>query len=151
MSSLKPIFRRPKAAADVEHHATFIADGSIDAALRFLERAEQTIKGLAMFPASGAPFPSRLPELAGKAGEGFSEPRCVLHRTRKNDRSYPSAARRPRPESRSREDLATSNERFLRRPSQPKRTLALLPSKLFSEVELEFTIKETPKPTPSSV
>jgi len=43
----------------------YIVDGSIDAALRFLERAEQTIKGLAMFPASGAPFPSRLPELEG--------------------------------------------------------------------------------------
>ena len=55
VSGLKPIFRRPKAIEDVEQHATYIADGSIDAALRFLERAEQTIKGLAMFPASGAP------------------------------------------------------------------------------------------------
>ena len=43
----------------------YIADGSIDAALRFLERVEQTIKGLSLFPASGAPFPSRLAELAG--------------------------------------------------------------------------------------
>jgi len=65
VSNLKPIFRRPIAVEDVEHHATYIADGSIDAALRFLERAEQTIKGLALFPASGAPFPSRLPELDG--------------------------------------------------------------------------------------
>ncbi|WP_146517046.1 type II toxin-antitoxin system RelE/ParE family toxin [Rubripirellula amarantea] len=65
MSSLKPIFRRPKAAEDVEQHAMYIADGSIDAALRFLERTEQTIKGLALFPASGAPFPSRVPELEG--------------------------------------------------------------------------------------
>ena len=65
VSSLKPIFRRPKAIEDVEQHATYIADGSIDTALRFLERAEQTIKGLALFPASGASFPSRLPELAG--------------------------------------------------------------------------------------
>ena len=65
MSSLKPIFRRPVAAEDVEQHAMYIADGSIDAALRFLERAEQTIKGLALFPASGAPFLSRLPELEG--------------------------------------------------------------------------------------
>ena len=44
VSSLKPIFRRPKAIEDVEQHATYIADGSIDTALRFLERAEQTIR-----------------------------------------------------------------------------------------------------------
>ena len=62
---LKPIVRRPKSAEDVETHAMYIADGSIDAALRFLERAEQTIKGLAMFPASGAPFASSDPDLAG--------------------------------------------------------------------------------------
>ena len=64
MATLKPIVRRPKAAEDVESHAIYIADGSIDAALRFLERAEQTIKGLALFPASGAPFPSSVSELA---------------------------------------------------------------------------------------
>lgn len=65
MSDVKPIIRRPKAAEDVEHHAMYIADGSIDAALRFLERAEQTIKGLALFPSSGSLFPSRNPEFAG--------------------------------------------------------------------------------------
>ncbi len=43
----------------------YLAEGSIDAAFRFLERAEQTIKGLSLFPASGAPFPSRHPELKG--------------------------------------------------------------------------------------
>jgi toxin ParE1/3/4 len=65
VSNLKPIIRRSKAAEDVEGHAMYIADGSIDAAFRFLERTEQTIKGLSLFPASGAPFPSRHPELAG--------------------------------------------------------------------------------------
>ena len=65
MSNLKPIIRRLKAAEDVEGHAMYIAEGSIDAAFRFLERAEQTIKGLSLFPASGAPFPSRHPELTG--------------------------------------------------------------------------------------
>jgi toxin ParE1/3/4 len=65
VSNLKPVIRRPKAAEDVEGHAMYIADGSIDAAIRFLECAEQTIKGLSLFPASGAPFPSRHPELAG--------------------------------------------------------------------------------------
>ena len=65
MINLKPIIRRLKAAEDVEGHTIYIAEGSIDAAFRFLERAEQTIKGLSLFPASGAPFPSRHPELAG--------------------------------------------------------------------------------------
>ena len=65
MATLKPIVRRPRAAEDVESHAMYIADGSIDAALRFLERAEQTIMGLALFPASGAPFASSATELVG--------------------------------------------------------------------------------------
>jgi plasmid stabilization system protein ParE len=65
VSDPKRIVRRPEAAEDVEGHAMYIADGSIEAALRFLERAEQTINGLAMFPASGAPFRSTLPDLAG--------------------------------------------------------------------------------------
>lgn len=65
MATLKPIIRRPKAAEDVENHAIYIADGSIDAALRFLERAEQTIKGLALFPASGASFASSVADLTG--------------------------------------------------------------------------------------
>jgi toxin ParE1/3/4 len=46
VSNLKPIIRRLKAAEDVEGHAMYIAEGSIDAAFRFLERAEQTIKGV---------------------------------------------------------------------------------------------------------
>ncbi|WP_372722693.1 type II toxin-antitoxin system RelE/ParE family toxin, partial [Novipirellula sp.] len=58
---MKPITRRPKAVEDVESHAMYIADGSIDVALRFLERAEQTIIGLAMFPESGAPLVTGVP------------------------------------------------------------------------------------------
>ena len=65
MANLKPITRRPKAVEDVESHAMYIADGSVDAALRFLERAEQTIKGLALFPESGGPFATSARELAG--------------------------------------------------------------------------------------
>jgi toxin ParE1/3/4 len=65
VSHLKPTLRRPKASEDVEGHATYIADGNIDTALKFLERVEHTIKGLSLFTASGAPFPSRRPELAG--------------------------------------------------------------------------------------
>jgi len=65
VSNLKPIIRRPKASEDVEGHAMYLAEGSIDAALRFLERAEQTINGLSLFTTSGSPFPSRHPELTG--------------------------------------------------------------------------------------
>ncbi|MFK7735846.1 MAG: type II toxin-antitoxin system RelE/ParE family toxin [Pirellulaceae bacterium] len=65
MASRKPITRRPKAVEDVESHAMYIADGSVDAALRFLERAEQTINGLSLFPESGGPFATSAPELAG--------------------------------------------------------------------------------------
>ncbi|MEM6473882.1 MAG: type II toxin-antitoxin system RelE/ParE family toxin [Planctomycetota bacterium] len=65
MSNRKPITRRPKAVEDVESHALYIADGSIDAALRFLERAEQTINGLALFPERGGPYATNQPELAG--------------------------------------------------------------------------------------
>jgi plasmid stabilization system protein ParE len=65
VAKLKPVTRRPKAAEYVESHAMHIADGSIDVALRFLERTEQTIKGLALFPASGAPFATSVPDLAG--------------------------------------------------------------------------------------
>ncbi len=66
MSDPKPtVVRRPKAAEDVESHAMYIAEGSVESALRFLERAEQTINGLAMFPGSGAPFPSNLSDLKG--------------------------------------------------------------------------------------
>ena len=65
MAKLKTVTRRRKAIEDVESHAMYIADGSIDSALRFLERAEQTIKGLALFPESGAPFATNVPDLAG--------------------------------------------------------------------------------------
>jgi plasmid stabilization system protein ParE len=65
VAKLKPVTHRPKAADDVESHAMYIAYGSIDAALRFLERAEQTIKGLALFPQSGAPFATGVPDLEG--------------------------------------------------------------------------------------
>jgi len=65
VAKLKPITRRSKAIEDVESHAMYIADGSIDAALRFLEKAQQTIQGLALFPESGAPFATSVPDLAG--------------------------------------------------------------------------------------
>ena len=62
---MKPISRRPIAAEDIERQAMFIADTDINLALRFLERAEQTINGLSLFPTGGALFPVRIPELRG--------------------------------------------------------------------------------------
>jgi plasmid stabilization system protein ParE len=43
----------------------YIAQDSIDSALRFLVRAEETINGLSAFSESGAPFQSTVPELQG--------------------------------------------------------------------------------------
>ena len=40
MSQPKTVVRRPQAAADVEAHAMYIVEDSVDAALRFLDRAE---------------------------------------------------------------------------------------------------------------
>jgi plasmid stabilization system protein ParE len=65
VSPSRQIVRRPKAAEDVEGHARYITEDNLEAALRFLENAEQTINGLKQFPESGAPFPSRVPELQG--------------------------------------------------------------------------------------
>lgn len=65
MNPSKQIVRRPKATEDVEAHAKYMAEGNLDTALRFLDHAEQTINGLKQFPESGAPFPSRVPELQG--------------------------------------------------------------------------------------
>lgn len=74
MSEPKLIVRRPKAAQDVECHAMYIAERNIEAALRFMDAAEQTINDLASCPESGAPFASRLPDLLGmrtKLVKGF--------------------------------------------------------------------------------
>jgi hypothetical protein len=38
VSNLKPIIRRLEAAEDVEGYAMYLAEGSTDAAFRFLER-----------------------------------------------------------------------------------------------------------------
>lgn len=92
MSNLKPIIRRPKAAEDVEGHAMYIAVGNIDAAFRFLERAEQTHRG------------------ANKIGEGLSESCRVLHRARPCNRDNSSSTRWSRHEHRSTENLATAME-----------------------------------------
>jgi len=61
----KPIFRRPKALEDIEGAAIFLAEDNLEVALRFLDRAELTIKGISEFPESGAPFQTNIPDLAG--------------------------------------------------------------------------------------
>ena len=43
----------------------YIVEDSVDAALRFLDRAEETINGLVTSPSSGAPFWTDMPELRG--------------------------------------------------------------------------------------
>lgn len=58
------IFRRPKAAQDAEEIADYIAKDSLDAAIRFLENTESTLKDVAAFPGAGSPFESDHPGLA---------------------------------------------------------------------------------------
>ncbi len=50
------IVRRPRAAADAEEIADYIAGDSLEAAIRFLENTEETIKLLANSPGLGSPF-----------------------------------------------------------------------------------------------
>ena len=58
------IRRRLKAVQDAEEIADNIANGSLEAAVRFLENAESTLKELADSPGIGSPFESDHPELA---------------------------------------------------------------------------------------
>lgn len=58
------ILRRLKAAHDAEHIADHIAKDSLEAAIRFLECTELTLKDLANSPSSGNRFESDHPALA---------------------------------------------------------------------------------------
>jgi toxin ParE1/3/4 len=59
----KRILRRPKAAADVEEIADYIAKDSLESALRFLDCVEWTLLQLAKLPGCGSSFLSAHPEL----------------------------------------------------------------------------------------
>ena len=59
-----PVLRRRKALQDAEEIADYIAEDNLEAAIRFLENAESTVKDLAAFPSAGSPFESDQPELA---------------------------------------------------------------------------------------
>lgn len=58
------ILRRLKAAQDAEEIADYIARDSLEAAIRFLESTESTLKDLAASPSIGSRFESNHPELA---------------------------------------------------------------------------------------
>jgi toxin ParE1/3/4 len=58
------ILRRRKATQDVEEIADFIAKNNLEAAIRFLENTESSLKDLAAFPGAGSPFESDFPDLA---------------------------------------------------------------------------------------
>ena len=58
------ILRRPKAVSDAESIADWIANDSLNAALRFLENVEVTLERLAKFPASGCPLKAENPAFA---------------------------------------------------------------------------------------
>jgi toxin ParE1/3/4 len=58
------ILRRLKAVEDAEEIADYIAQDSLDAALRFLECTETTLSFLAGSPSIGSKFPVESPSLA---------------------------------------------------------------------------------------
>lgn len=58
------VLRRPKAAQDAEEIADYIAQDSLEAAVRFLENTESTLDDLAAFPLAGSPFKSTDRDLA---------------------------------------------------------------------------------------
>jgi plasmid stabilization system protein ParE len=58
------ILRRIRAAEDAESIADYIAEQSLEAALRFLLETEATLKFLAENPGIGGRYPSAIPELA---------------------------------------------------------------------------------------
>lgn len=57
------ILRRRKAAEDAEEIADHIAKDSLEAAVRFLENTESTLRDLAEFPGAGSRFESEHPGL----------------------------------------------------------------------------------------
>ena len=56
------LLRRLKAVQDAEEIANYIAKDSLDAALRFLQNAEATLKDLVRSPSLGSRFVSNIPE-----------------------------------------------------------------------------------------
>jgi len=58
------ILRRLKATQDAEEIADYIAKDSLEAAVKFLENSETTLRDVAATPSSGSPFDSEHPQLA---------------------------------------------------------------------------------------
>jgi len=56
--------KRAGAKRDLAQHSGYIAGDSLDAALRFLAAAEETMRALAAMPRQGAPWVSPDPRLA---------------------------------------------------------------------------------------
>ena len=62
---MKPIRVRPRADADIDECAAYIARDNPDAALRFLDAIEQALATLAEQPAMGSPRYAHLPMMEG--------------------------------------------------------------------------------------
>lgn len=56
---------RPAADADLDHHASHIAEDNLEVALRFYDQARRTFDELAAMPRMGIPYPSDEPRLTG--------------------------------------------------------------------------------------
>jgi toxin ParE1/3/4 len=55
----------PAADRDIDEQLAYLADRSVDVAVRYLEATEQTFEFLALTPGIGAEFPHDHPRLAG--------------------------------------------------------------------------------------
>ncbi len=65
-----PVLRRRKAVQDAEEIVDYIAKDNLEAAIRFLQSAESTVRDLAEFPSDGSP--RRLDDRASSGGNSIA-------------------------------------------------------------------------------
>ena len=61
----KQIILRPKASQDLEDHVAYIAENSLETALRLFDATRSTITQVAKMPGIGALYPVENPRLQG--------------------------------------------------------------------------------------
>lgn len=108
------ILRRILAAQDAENIADYIAQDSLEAALRFLKNVEATLQELAEAAGSGNRFSTAQPELAHLlykrvTSEGISQSFDLLRSTSSRNRGRADIAWRSRSRRGIEKNLVTTN------------------------------------------
>lgn len=62
---MRSLLRSELAIRDLDEHAEYIAQDNLDAAIRFLEAAEETFRQIAEMPGMGSPQEHKHPQLVG--------------------------------------------------------------------------------------